>query len=116
MKKWGIAFILSALIPIYLAFDKILRYSNKYNTFGDRVYDWSENVNAYVGGDAYNLIINSNYFIGYLVLALILVLIGSTILICNYLSSNNLDISIIKDKVKTLDDRTYDMTKSVETK
>ena len=83
MKTWGMLFIISSLFPIYKAFDKILNYSNKYNTFGDSIYEWYENVNAYVGADAYNLIINSNYFIGYMVLALILVLIGSTLLICN---------------------------------
>lgn len=35
-------------------------------------------VNAYVGGDAYNYIINSNYAVGYFVLALTFVLWGST--------------------------------------
>lgn len=37
--------------------------------------------NAYVGGDAYNYIINSNYATGYFVLALLFAIIGSGILI-----------------------------------
>jgi hypothetical protein len=44
--------------------------------------------NAYVGGDAYNYIINANYFTGFMVMALILVIIGSAFLICNELVLN----------------------------
>lgn len=37
-------------------------------------YSWSKAVNTYVGGDAYNYIINANYATGYFVLSGILVL------------------------------------------
>lgn len=86
MKGLGISFILSALLPLYLGLDKILHYSNPQSITLDPTHSYitsEELVNAYVGGDAYNFIINSNYFTGYMVMALILVLIGSTILICN---------------------------------
>lgn len=42
--------------------------------FENGEYLWSEPVNAYVGGDAYNYIINANYAIGYFVLAGVLIL------------------------------------------
>lgn len=43
-------------------------------------------VNAYVGGDAYNYIINSNRATAYFVLALILIVIAST---CTIVSNMN---------------------------
>lgn len=56
------------------------------------VYDSGENypyrsINAYVGGDAYNYIINSNYAVGYFVLALIFVVLGSTFAITKAITS-----------------------------
>lgn len=41
----------------------------------------STNVNSYVGGDAYNYIINGNYTTAYFVLAGVFVLIGSTMFV-----------------------------------
>ncbi|WP_053956809.1 hypothetical protein [Inediibacterium massiliense] len=46
-------------------------------------------VNAYVGGDAYNYIINSNYATGYFVLALSFTILGSTALIIESLNKLN---------------------------
>jgi len=43
----------------------------------------SENVNAYVGGDAYNYMINSQRATAYFVLALLFVVLGSAFLIIN---------------------------------
>ena len=51
-----------SLIFICIGFDKLLRYKN-----GD-VYPY-ELHNAYVGGDAYNYIINGNYATGFFVLS-----------------------------------------------
>ncbi|GAK03885.1 hypothetical protein JCM19037_2243 [Geomicrobium sp. JCM 19037] len=42
-------------------------------------------MNAYVGGDAYNYIINGTHTIAYFVLALLCALVASTILISNHL-------------------------------
>lgn len=58
----GIALILAAIICMALGFDCKLRY---YNNESRPEYS----VNAYVGGDAYNFIINGTYFTGYMVLA-----------------------------------------------
>lgn len=93
MKIIGILFMLSSAIPFYLGFDKILNYENS-------EYFSILSKNAYVGGDAYNYIINANYFTGYMVLGLALILIGGVILICNEISQlrniNNKDV-IIKE-------------------
>lgn len=85
MKILGIIFMLSSSIPFYLGFDKMLNYKNS-------EYFSTLSKNAYVGGDAYNYIINANYFTGYMVLGLALILIGGVILICdqiNQLRNNN---------------------------
>ena len=64
---------------IFKGFDKKENYDNP-------EYSWQDSTNAYVGGDAYNYIINSNYFTGYNVLGIgsyivtVLSLIGSEIL------------------------------------
>jgi hypothetical protein len=63
-----------ATIFIGLGFYKMLVYSNS------DTYPY-KSVNAYVGGDAYNYIINSNYAGAFFTLALIFVLLGSTIAI-----------------------------------
>ena len=80
------------------------------------VYESSElyfedSVNSYVGGDAYNFIINASYATGYFVLALLFVVLGCTLLlIYNFKhskseSSNeqieikNEDESILKEKI-----------------
>ena len=39
---------------------------------------YGDPINAYVGGDAYNFIINANYATAYFVLALISIVLGST--------------------------------------
>ena len=61
-------YILSA-IALYKGYDKVTNYrSSEY---------YSLNVNAYVGGDAYNYIINSNYATGYYVLSMGTLLTGT---------------------------------------
>lgn len=62
-----------SLSSVVMAFYKLLSYTN---------LDSGSYVNAYEGSYAYNNIINSNYFIGFNVLALVLALIASTIVIC----------------------------------
>jgi len=63
-----ISFIV-ATIFIWIGFDKINNYSNP-----DSAYLTSRN--AYVGGDAYNYIINGTYATAYFVLGIGLLLIG----------------------------------------
>ena len=50
-------------------------YDVKNNYYSSEYYS-SLNTNAYVGGDAYNYIINGNYFTGYMVIGGICILIG----------------------------------------
>lgn len=45
-----------------------------------------ESKNTYVGGDAYNYIINANYTTSYFILALLFVVIGSTFFIASFLN------------------------------
>jgi hypothetical protein len=63
-----IAFIFAGVM-VYAGFDKI----NNYYSSADYP---SLNKNAYVGGDAYNYIINAEYATGYFILALIGVITG----------------------------------------
>ena len=51
-------------------------FDKKNNYYSSEDYS-NLNVNAYVGGDAYNYIINSNYFTGYLVLGSTMLLMGT---------------------------------------
>lgn len=48
-------------------------------------------INTYVGGDAYNFIINANKFVGWMVVALIFTLIGCTVMVVNAIQSKNSD-------------------------
>ncbi len=66
-----------ALIFIWTGMHKLYVYTNDED--GDNVQ------NAYVGGDAYNFIINAGYATAYFVLALIFVVLACTFLICNHL-------------------------------
>lgn len=78
LKVWDAKVIVNFVIAgifILIGFYKIYAYS--YEEYGEN------NVNAYVGGDAYNYIINANYATAYFVLALVFTIIGSTLLICN---------------------------------
>ncbi len=60
---FGAIMLIAFFIFLFIGFDKINNYSNS-----DLFY--SSNTNAYVGGDAYNYIINGTYFTGYMVLAI----------------------------------------------
>lgn len=75
-----ISYILSALF-IGLGFYKMFVYENPKNSY----FSTKEPVNAYVGGDAYNYIINSNYATAYFTLAIFCAVIGLTCLVANHL-------------------------------
>ncbi|EPC8411108.1 hypothetical protein ACR3AM_005516 [Bacillus thuringiensis] len=65
MKKWtiwGIIFYIHSAVLLFLGFDRLGGYQNS-ETYTDT------NKYAYVGGDAYNYIINTNVLTGYLVLS-----------------------------------------------
>lgn len=74
---WIVLSVISFLVAIVLIFfglDKLLNYSNN-----DYKY-----YNAYVGGDAYNFIINGNYANGFFILAAMFALIGVGFIIAYY--------------------------------
>ena len=64
-----------SIVPLAMGFFKMYVYKN-----GE--YSWETVINAYVGGDAYNFIINAHYVIAWFLLALILIMMGSCFLIC----------------------------------
>ena len=66
----GISYFLSVIF-IGLGFHKMFAYNNPDGRIG-------EAVNAYVGGDAYNYIINANYATAYFALAVFCAVIGMT--------------------------------------
>lgn len=71
-------FYILAAIFIVLGFNHILSYSNN-KILGNHV-------NAYVGGDAYNYIINGTRSIAYFVLAVGFIIIATGCLLARYLS------------------------------
>lgn len=73
-----ISFVATAVF-IYLGFDKMANYSS-----GD-IYPYKLH-NAYVGGDAYNYIINGNYATAFFVLASMFAIIGIGLAVMYYLS------------------------------
>lgn len=74
----GTSFIISIVALMY-GFDKMFNYSN-----GEAPpYEYH---NAYVGGDAYNYIINSNYATSFFVLATMFALMGIGFIVLYYLS------------------------------
>lgn len=58
----SVIFYVISIIMAYKGYDKMTNYKNPDSSF-------LPSVNAYVGGDAYNYIINSNYATGFFVLS-----------------------------------------------
>jgi hypothetical protein len=75
-----------SIVFIWIGFHKMFAYENSDDIFSDKV-------NAYVGGDAYNYIINSNYATAYFTLATLFVILGGFLMVMGYLASKD-----IKDK------------------
>lgn len=74
-----VSFILAAIFT-GIGFYKIFVYSNP-------EHSWETAQNVYVGGDAYNYIINSNYATAYFVLAGVCVLLGGIFIIKQEISA-----------------------------
>lgn len=79
MKKSGVAkalfiiavcFYIVSAVMLYKGYDKMTNYRNSESLY-------VENINAYVGGDAYNYIINGNYATGFFVLSVGFLLTGT---------------------------------------
>jgi hypothetical protein len=70
-KKNPKVFIL-IIASIFFAIVSIVNFSSGFDKMNNYLNDSrfpSLSINAYVGGDAYNYIINSNYFTGYMIIA-----------------------------------------------
>ena len=63
-----VIFIIVGIILIGIGFYKYIVYENNNSEYSYLYDDEEENVNAYVGGDAYNYIINGTYFTAYSIL------------------------------------------------
>lgn len=68
-------FYIVSAVMLYKGYDKMTNYYNS-------EYSTSNNVNAYVGGDAYNYIINGNYASGFFILSMGFMIAG-TIFMCS---------------------------------
>lgn len=81
-------------ICIIMGFNKMFIYENSDLSF-------IPSKNAYVGGDAYNYIINASYSTAWFVLAGVCAIIGLTFVVANYLNKkvelNENDDEIIKE-------------------
>lgn len=72
-------------VCIITGFYKMFVYKNSELLF-------SQSKNAYVGGDAYNYIINAGYSTAWFALAVVCSIIGLTFVIANYLNKANFSI------------------------
>lgn len=100
MKKTiGIILIIVAIILFCAGGIQIKAGFDKKDNYYNSEISYSLNKNAYVGGDAYNYIINGNYFTGYLVFGSALLIMGmmGTISGLSFILSENKDILTGKD-------------------
>lgn len=73
--KVKIMFVLSAIFIIIGMYKRFV--------YNNTEYSFETNINSYVGGDAYNFVINSNHMVAYFILALICIIMASTFIIVN---------------------------------
>lgn len=71
-----------SLIPVFVGFHKLSIYENPDGFYG-------EPKNAYVGGDAYNYIINAGLASAYFTLATFIAVIASALLIASFLKEQH---------------------------
>ena len=82
---------------LYKGIDKLTKYYNSEN------YP-ALNKNAYVGGDAYNYIINGNYATAFFVLTTMFVLAAIGLMILHYVSKNKAAIPTQVENKSIIDD------------
>lgn len=85
---WSVLSGTSLACGIYTLFKGIDKMTNYYNSEN---YP-SLNENAYVGGDAYNYIINGNYATAFFVLTAMFVMAAIGLMILHYVSQNRIEI------------------------
>lgn len=82
----GVSFVVS-MVMLGCGLDKMFLYSDG-EGYGVELH------NAYVGGDAYNYIINGNYATGFFVLAMMFALMGVGFIAIYYLSKVDSKLNI----------------------
>ena len=87
IKTIGFASYVISVICIFMGLYKMFVYENPDS-------DILDSVNAYVGGDAYNFIINANYATAYFVLAAFFMIFGSSLLIMAILKNNTEELLV----------------------
>lgn len=96
-KVWNwisVPMFIMTIVMIWKGYDKMMNYYSS-ETLG------SLNKNAYVGGDAYNYIINGNYATAFFVLATLFTIAGFSCIALGYLKqSNYMKEQIIKEQQK----------------
>jgi hypothetical protein len=93
--KWNISSIIFSFLSLfflYKGYDKIANYQNSEYTF--------DKINVYVGGDAYNYIINANYATGFFVLALLCAVIALGIIVISEQKKVNLNLQVLNLTIK----------------
>ena len=83
---------LCGCVTLYRGIDKMTNYYNS-------EYYVEANVNAYVGGDAYNYIINGNYATAFFVLTAMFALAAVGFIIIHYLSLKNNTPVLVEEKL-----------------
>ena len=89
--------LVCSLFTLYKGIDKMINYYNSEN------YS-SRNVNAYVGGDAYNYIINGTYATAFFVLTAMFVLAAIGLMLLHYASRNQTVLYLHRTQENELDD------------
>lgn len=104
---YGIAIVLFVLatITLYAGYDKMTNYHLSKN-------EWvNPSVNAYVGGDAYNYIINGNYATGYFVLTVGFMITGTLLigtgLILKTMNENETEVKgiVVEEDIQQLSEK-----------
>ncbi len=78
-----------SILSILSFFKAMAFYADGYDKFSHYSNYQGHSVNAYVGGDAYNYIINSNYATGYYVMSLLFAVLGIGFLIIHFMNKFN---------------------------
>ena len=85
------------LYTFFRGIDKMVRYYNSESVP-------SLNKNAYVGGDAYNYIINGNYATAFFVLTTMFVLASIGLMVLHYVSKDKISPSLVESQKKVIED------------
>lgn len=97
---WSILSACSLVCSFYTLYRGIDKMTNYYNSENNP----SLNENAYVGGDAYNYIINGNYATAFFVLTTMFVLAAIGLMILHYVSRDRQALPVQTTQKNVIDD------------